>query len=137
MEDAMTHSTSLPPITLTAADRDRLAPLAQANLNQFGAEYLAREVERAQIVQTAEEKQGFVKMGSWVKFRDDLTGKSRLVTLVYPDEASVGDGKLSVLTPIGAALVGLSRNQSIDWETSGGELRSLTVLDVEGADASE
>jgi regulator of nucleoside diphosphate kinase len=72
-----------------------------------------------------------------VKFRDDLTGKSRLVTLVYPDEASVGDGKLSVLTPIGAALVGLSRNQSIDWETSGGELRSLTVLDVEGADASE
>jgi regulator of nucleoside diphosphate kinase len=50
--------------------------------------------------------------------------------LVYPHEADVTAGKISVLTPIGAALIGLSVSQSIEWETNLGDRRSLTVLRV-------
>ena len=51
--------------------------------------------------------------------------------LVYPDQAEVAAGRISVLTPVGAALIGLSKNQSIDWETPARERRSLTVLSVQ------
>jgi regulator of nucleoside diphosphate kinase len=69
-------------------------------------------------------------MGSEAEFRDDATGQVRRVTLVYPQEADLEAGKISVLTPIGAALIGLSAGQSIEWHTLRGERRSLTVLRV-------
>lgn len=69
-------------------------------------------------------------MGADVTFRDDVTGKTRRVTLVYPHEADIDANKISVLTPIGAALIGLSVSQSIEWQTQTGHWRSLTVLDV-------
>jgi regulator of nucleoside diphosphate kinase len=69
-------------------------------------------------------------MGSEVEFRDNKTGEVRRVTLVYPDEADVSRGRISVLTPIGAALIGLSESQSIDFQPPSGGLRSLTVLKV-------
>ena len=69
-------------------------------------------------------------MGSSVEFRDDVTGQVRCVVRVYPDKADVSAGRISVLTPVGAALIGLSKNQSIDWETPARERRSLTVLSV-------
>jgi regulator of nucleoside diphosphate kinase len=52
------------------------------------------------------------------------------VTLVYPPDADVTEGKISVLTPVGAALIGLSVSQSIEWQTPSGGWRSLTVLKV-------
>jgi regulator of nucleoside diphosphate kinase len=72
-------------------------------------------------------------MGSQVEFRDDTTGQVRSVTLVYPHEADLAAGKISVLTPIGAALIGLSASQSIEWQAPSGGWRSLTVLKVDGA----
>lgn len=70
-------------------------------------------------------------MGSTVTFRDDTTAQDRTVMLVYPDEADVAQGRISILTPVGAALIGLSVGQSIEWQTPGGGWRSLTVLRVE------
>lgn len=127
----MTEFTNLPPITLTRADRERLVRLVNASMDRFPetADYLAREIERARIV-TPQRSGSFVTMGSTVEFRDDVTGHARRVILVYPDQADVSAGKISVLTPIGAALIGLSKDQSIEWRTRGGELRSLTVLSV-------
>ena len=55
------------------------------------------------------------------------------MTLVYPGEADIEQGKISILTPIGAALIGLSKGQSIDWATRTGEIRRLTVLEVREA----
>jgi len=69
-------------------------------------------------------------MDSEVEFRDETTGQVRRVTLVYPNEADVAVGRISVLTPIGAALIGLSVSQTMEWETPGGERRSLTILSV-------
>jgi regulator of nucleoside diphosphate kinase len=129
----MNHPTAeLPPITLSAVDAERLLRLAEFARHRLPetAEFLSREVERANVVSPAQLQPGVVAMGSDVEFRDDTTGQVRQVTLVYPQEADVAAGKISVLTPIGAALIGLSAGQSIEWETLLGERRSLTVTDV-------
>lgn len=125
----------LPPITLIAADRERLEALAQASLDRHPqtAGYLAREIERARVLD--ETKGGataadFVRMGSTVSFRDDGTGQIREVTLTYPDRADIAANRVSVLTPIGAALIGLSKGQTIDWQNPAGEWRALTVIEV-------
>lgn len=121
----------LPPISMTADDHDRLAQLARVALDRVpAAEFLSREVDRAEIVNGPSVLSGLVRMGSQVQFRDDVTGQVRWVTLVYPNEANVSDGRISVLTPIGAALIGLSLGQSIEWQLPSGGWKSLTVLEV-------
>lgn len=122
----------LPPITLTTSDFDRLDRLAAAAAATFPrtADFLSREIARANVVPSAHALPGLVTMGAAVEFRDDITGQVRTVTLVYPDQADVAKGKISVLTPIGAALIGLSVGQSIEWQAPAGDWRSLTVLRV-------
>lgn len=122
----------LPPITLSGIDCERLDRLATAAASTFPrtAEFLAREVSRATIVPSGFLLHGVVTMGSQVEFRDDTTDHTRTVTLVYPEEADLAEGRLSVLSPVGAALIGLSVGQSIEWQTPGGGWRSLTVLGV-------
>ncbi|MBN9025916.1 MAG: GreA/GreB family elongation factor, partial [Rhizobiales bacterium] len=67
---------------------------------------------------------------------DDVAGTVRKVTLVYPENADIGQGRISVLTPIGAALIGVGVGESISWETRNGELKRLTVLQVGGDEAA-
>lgn len=119
----------LPPITLTRSDCDRLDRLASAAASSPTSDFLAREVARATVVPSA--PRDVVAMGSTVSFRDDTTGQDRTVTLVYPDEADLVQGRISILTPVGAALIGLPVGESIEWQTPGGGWRSLTVLRVE------
>ncbi len=123
---------SLPKIKVTAEDRERLAGLASAAMHRMPdlAGYLSDELDRAQVVQAGREALGFVRMGSEVEFRDDTSGKVQAVSLVYPGEADIGQGRISVLTPVGAALLGLSKGQSIRWATRTGTAKRLTVLDV-------
>ncbi|GEP07041.1 hypothetical protein MOX02_50790 [Methylobacterium oxalidis] len=59
-----------------------------------------------------------------------LPRSGKIVTLVYPGEADIGQARISVLTPVGAALLGLSKGQSISWTTRTGAGKQLTVLDV-------
>lgn len=123
----------LPPIAITRGDSEKLARIANAAAETFPrtADFLAREIERAQVIDDVEIRPGLVKMGSRVTFRDDTTNQERTVTLVYPPDADVTEGRISVLTPVGAALIGLSVSQSIEWQTPSGGWRSLTVLKVE------
>lgn len=125
----------LPNILLTTDDSERLRRLADAASEKFPrtAEFLAREVDRAALVDVGEATSNLVTMGTQVVYRDDDTSKTRSVILVYPDEADLDEGKISVLTPIGAALIGLSVNQSIEFETPTGATRSLTVMSVRKA----
>ncbi|KAA0073861.1 nucleoside diphosphate kinase regulator [Tardiphaga sp. P9-11] len=130
----MIHSprTELPPITLRYSDRERLSVLAEAAATKYPAtaDFLADEIERATIVPDTDPLPGIVGMESDLTFRDDISGQEKHVTLVYPTSADVEAGRISVLTPIGAALIGLSAGQSITFETPSGEPRSLTVLAV-------
>jgi regulator of nucleoside diphosphate kinase len=120
----------LPPITVSGMDFDRLDRLAAAAAGSFPstADFLAREIARATIAPSGYVLRGVVTMGAQVEFRDDTTGQTRTVKLVYPDEADLDAGRLSVLSPVGAALIGLSVGQSIEWQTPTGGWRSLTVL---------
>jgi regulator of nucleoside diphosphate kinase len=122
----------LPPIVLLAHDIERLRRLADAAASKFPrtADFLAREVERASIVDLDGAPPNLVTMESTVEFRDDSTGRARRVKLVYPPEADVSAGKISVLTPVGAALIGLSAGQSIEYQAPSGAWRSLTILAV-------
>ena len=73
---------------------------------------------------------GTVRMGSLVHYCDNKTGDVRDVVLVYPHEADIALKRISVLTPVGAALIGLSVGQAIEFQTPGRETRSLTILGV-------
>lgn len=75
-------------------------------------------------------------MGSSVRFSSDL-GEERVVTLVFPGNADIAEGKVSILSPIGAALIGLAVGQSIDWTGADSRVHRLTVTAVEPAQAED
>ncbi len=124
--------TRLPAIAISARDIERLRQLAEAATDKYPAtaEFLAREIDRAEIRHGDHPMHGVVGMQSEVSFRDDVSGQARTVTLVFPEAADVEAGRISVLTPIGAALIGLSAGQTIEFQTPAGGWRSLTVLKV-------
>jgi regulator of nucleoside diphosphate kinase len=69
-------------------------------------------------------------MGATVEYGSD-DGHQRRVTLVYPQDADIAQNKISILTPIGTALLGLAVGQSIQWTTNDGRNRTLTILAVD------
>jgi regulator of nucleoside diphosphate kinase len=132
------HNNPKPPLVIDAADFDRLASLADAALarNVEVAENLLAELDRASVVPAAELPPDTIGMRSDVEFRDNDSGRVQRVQLVFPNEADIAAGRISVLTPIGTALIGLRTGQTIAWTTRGGDVRSLTVLEVGGRQAA-
>jgi regulator of nucleoside diphosphate kinase len=125
-----------PPIVLDAAYSDRLEALAATAMRGAAAELgdrLMREVARATVLPSREMPGDVVNIGSEVKFRDEVTGRTQTVTVVLPADADIARQRVSVLTPIGAALIGLATGASIGWETREGETRQLSVLEVRRA----
>ncbi|MDN2565483.1 nucleoside diphosphate kinase regulator [Aquibium sp. A9E412] len=120
-----------PAITITRTDHDRLTRLAEAaaERNAAVADTLFAELDRARVVDDARIGADVVRMGSTVRFSSD-TGEDRTVRLVFPGEADIAAGRISILTPIGAALIGLKAGQSIDWTARDGRGHRLTVEDV-------
>jgi len=125
-----------PRIIVSDTDQSRLTTLATDALERFpqAAQELLSEMERAAVVSAEAVPPNVVQMGSGVVFRSD-NGETRRVTLVFPGQADIAAVRISILTPIGAALIGLSEGQSIAWKTRDGRLRQLTILAVEGVAA--
>ncbi|TDR90354.1 nucleoside diphosphate kinase regulator [Enterovirga rhinocerotis] len=121
-----------PKITLTRSDHARLTALANGLPDQSSAlaDELLFELERARIVKDGSLGPKIVRVGSTLSFRPD-NGPARTVTLVYPPDADIERSRISVMTPIGAALIGLSEGQSIDWRDRTGGAHVLEVLDVQ------
>ncbi len=69
-------------------------------------------------------------MYSQVRYRDERAGVCRQIQVVYPGDADVEQGKVSVLAPVGAALLGLALGQAIDWEFPDGQTRRLRVEEI-------
>jgi len=132
IDNIMTTEHAKPTIILSAEDYERLSVLAHAARKRMPelADDLAEEIGRAHVLAKGKHPQDIVCMNSEVEFRDDTTGKVQSVVLVYPEEADISQRKISVLTPIGTALIGLRVGRSITWETPGGDVRQLTVLSV-------
>ena len=118
----------MPAITVTRSDHERLLRLADTHTarNPQAAEALMAELDRARIVRDGAIRDDIVRMGSTLRFTSDR-GEDRTLTLVFPGEADITAGKVSILTPIGAALIGLSVGQSIDWTGLDGRVHRLTV----------
>ncbi|KRP96277.1 nucleoside diphosphate kinase regulator [Bradyrhizobium yuanmingense] len=125
------EQSALPPIKIADGESRRLNSLANSTMDLFPrvAQFLARELERATIAQESD-LSGVVRMGSRVIYRDDGTGSSREIVLVYPHQANIELNQISILTPVGAALIGLSVGQRIEFETPDKRTRGLTVLAV-------
>lgn len=123
---------ALPEITLSVADFGKLQSVAAGAMNAAPdlASFLLRELDRANVV-PKDRSPSCVKMGSRVRFRDDFSGRVRQVQLVYPKDADPAAGRISVLTPVGVALIGLSAGQTMGWQNRDGRSKTLTVLDVE------
>ena len=94
------------------------------------AEMLDLELARAEVVASEAVPADVVTMNSTVLFEDEGTGERRQVTLVYPKDVSTDEGKISVLAPIGSALLGLSVGQSITWPLPGGRTKRLRIIAV-------
>lgn len=121
-----------PAIVVSEVDYKRLTNLALAARDRFPdvADELHAEMARASIADAAAMPSNVVMMGSVVEFRPGA-GVQRRVELVFPVDADIAKGKVSVLTPIGAALIGLSAGQSIRWTARDGRTQELTVISVE------
>jgi regulator of nucleoside diphosphate kinase len=122
----------LPPIVTTMDEARRLNALAHSTMALFPREafFLTRELNRANVVADDADLRGVIHMGSEVRYCDNKTGDVRDVVLVYPHEAQIALKRLSVLTPLGAALIGLSVGQSIEFQTPAHQTRSVTILGV-------
>lgn len=94
---------------------------------------LEDELARATVVEPHSIPPDIVRMGSKVRFRFVDADEAREVTLVYPGEASVDEGRISVLAPIGTALIGLHVGQRISWSTPEGA-RVIEVVAVANDD---
>ena len=120
---------NLPQIHLTQNDMDRLLQLVEAYPGQR-FEKLESELVRAKVVPREKMPNDVVTMNSRVIFEDETTGERREITLVYPGSADIDAGKISVLVPVGTALLGLRVGQSIDWQLPGGEQRRYRIVAV-------
>ena len=123
---------SRPPIHLIDTEAERLGDLAlaaEARLPE-AAGLLLREIERAAVHAAESFPQGVVRMGARVDFVDEGTGARRTVELVYPPEADIGAGKLSILSLVGAGLIGLAEGQTIRWPDRSGAERVLRIETV-------
>ena len=121
-----------PAISITRSDYERLSRLAQSYAVKTPdvADELFAELDRARVVEDGRIASETVRMGSTLRFTSDL-GEDMRVTLVFPGEADIAEGKISILAPIGVALIGLSAGRSIDWTARDGRIHRLKVESVE------
>jgi regulator of nucleoside diphosphate kinase len=110
-------------IVLTAADFARLN-----GLNSHPQ--LAAELDRALIIDAHRVPPDVVTMNSRVRYEDGSNGEVREVTIVFPQDMKVAAGHVSVLAPVGTALLGLAVGQSIQWPFPDGSSRNLRVLEL-------
>ena len=109
-------------IYLTSQDRDRLQALAQRTEDRDRGDLagLMYELSRAVIVPAAEIPGDVITMNSRVRLLDLQDGSVLEYTLVYPGDANFAEGKISVLAPIGAAMIGYKVGDEIEWEVPAG-----------------
>jgi regulator of nucleoside diphosphate kinase len=118
-----------PEIILGKDEHRTLMMLATAGIGQDKvSDGLLHELERAMVVADGFVPPSVVRMGSTVTYR--AGEETRTVQLVYPKDADIALGKVSVLTPIGTALIGLRAGQSITWRTRDDRDQALTVVRV-------
>lgn len=125
------HSlSSVPPLLIEERAAPMLRSFAQRALQQSPevARRLLDEIDRADIVDELPE--GVVTLGAFVTYRDESTGSIQTLKLVPPHEADPSKMRVSVVSPVGAALIGLKQGQRIDCHVAPGRSMVLEVIRV-------
>ena len=125
-------STRLPKIHLDKTLVGRLEALAASVMRRSPevGERLIDEIARAKLVAPNKMRDDVVTIGSVATYRDLDMAREHTVSVVYPENANIEEGRISVLTPVGVALLGLSPGATISWVTRADETRQLEVLEV-------
>ncbi|TDE33063.1 nucleoside diphosphate kinase regulator [Antarcticimicrobium sediminis] len=128
-----------PKIVINADDLTHIEALAEGAMqrNPALADRLLSELGRARIVKAQKMPTTAIGIGSTASYIDGTTGQERRVTLVYPEQADIARNRISLMTPIGVALLGLSEGDSFYWDTRDNQRRMLTVTRVEQAAADD
>jgi regulator of nucleoside diphosphate kinase len=123
---------SFPEIIVTSQDAERLNRLLDVlpEPQRIAAQALEAEIARAEIVPPDSVPHDVVTMNSRVVFEDTENGKRSEATLVYPHDADGTANRISVLAPVGSALLGLRVGQMIDWQLPTGRRRRYKVVSV-------
>ena len=131
MSNPSIKAPALPRLVLGIEDYGKLMAIASSVTGPTAdvADQLIIELDRARIVAQAKLPEDAVRMGSIVTFTTN-DAQQRQLQLVYPGEADINAGRVSVLTPIGAALIGLRQGQTIPWSSRDGRDLILTVVEV-------
>ena len=121
-------------IYVTELDYNRLNGLIDRTRERNGIdrEYLNKleaELDRAEVVDTKDIPRDVITMRSKVRLKDLVSGESNTYSLVFPTEADFSEGKISVLAPIGTAILGYRQGDTIEWSVPSG-LRKLKVEEV-------
>jgi len=120
-----------PALTVTTDDARRLEAVLQgaASASPMAA-LLEEELLRATLVAPGDVAPDVVTMNSRVLCRDEDSGEQHELELVYPHEADAERQRVSVLAPVGAALLGLAAGSAIEWPLPGGRTTRVRVLAV-------
>lgn len=123
---------ALPPVVIDTDQYERLRDLAFSTSKGLPdlSEILLEELDRASIVDAGTLPADVITVGSTVMFSTGSVNHLQTVTLVYPEHADISKKQISILTPIGVALIGLSEGAEMMWETRAAEHRTLRVHSV-------
>jgi len=132
-QPAKPRRTRTPKLVINADDLDHIEALAEGAMqrNPALADRLLDEISRARVVAPGKMPKDVVAIGSTVTYRDETTGLEKTVTLVFPENAEIAQQRISLMTPIGVALLGLSEGAAFYWDTRDNQRRTLTVIRVE------
>lgn len=121
-----------PPIQMIDIEADLLSDLAMhtEGRNPQVSRLLLEEIARADVRDAALVDADVVTINATVAFLDEASGTRRSVQLVLPGDADIAAGRISILTPVGAGLIGLRAGQSILWPDRDGRERKLTIVKV-------
>lgn len=128
----MTELLRSPDITIsneTMAVLERLAEGLEHRNPELAAQFF-EELARAKTVPALDLPGNVITVGSHVRFRDDTTGIEQSITLDLPEQADISQGRVSVATPVGIALIGLRCGAKFSWVGNDGERHRLMVLEV-------
>lgn len=119
-------------LVISRQDYENLSELAH-NLRTNTGALLEEELARATIVDSKDIPNNVVTMGSIVSFIDETNNQTSTVVLLYPHEMNMESEyqKISVIAPVGAALIGLGVNQTIEWPLPNGKIKHLKVTSVD------
>jgi regulator of nucleoside diphosphate kinase len=121
-----------PKVIISSLDADRLDKLLDSLPEGAfpGKSDLQAELERAEIVAPEDLPATVVSMNSTVRFRVESSSEEFTLTLVYPRDMDSSSGKISILAPVGSALLGLSQGDEIEWPRPGGGVLRVRIEDI-------